>query len=75
MPHFRKLSEFGKGIPNFIFDAIGRFDIILSDETPDFEYVVENLRENPEVRVYDAAARILAFAARYPLEPAPESAL
>ena len=37
MPHFRKLSEFGKGIPNFIFDVIGRFDIILGDETPDFD--------------------------------------
>jgi hypothetical protein len=51
--HFGKLSEFGKGIPDFVFDTIGRFDIILGDETPNFEYVVGNGGKNPKARVHE----------------------
>ena len=75
MTHFGKLGKFGKRVPDFRFDAISRFYIVISNKSPDLEDIVGDLGKNPKVRVHDAAAKILVSGTRYPLEAGPASAL
>jgi hypothetical protein len=72
---FREFGEFGKRVPDFGFDAISGFYIVLSNESPDLKDIVGDLGKNPKVRVHDAVAKTLVCGARFPLEARPASTL